>query len=668
MDLTRRAVLIAAATGATSVVVADSRDAPAETAEVSPGYWRPKRAHLMTRWSRDVSPNNVWPEYPRPQLVRERWLNLNGLWNYQITDKDQTHIPGIHAGKIMVPFGIESAMSGVMKPLLPHQRLWYQRDVIIPDSWHGQSVLLHFGAVDWEATVYIDGQHLGSHRGGYDAFSFDITKHVKAGGQHSIVVSVWDPTDTYWQPHGKQTLHPGGCSYTATSGIWQTAWLEPVPPSHIEKLKMVPDLEKGVLKITIEARTLPHPMKVQALASAGGSAVAEVSGPLGTCMKPQILQNLVTFYKAHSTWVSTELDLPIPNARPWSPDDPFLYDLTLHIRDDNGTVLDTVTSYFGMRSLAIGHDSLGNTRMMLNGRPVYMPGALDQGFWPDGVYLAPTDDALKFDIQWARSLGMNSVRKHVKIESQRWYYWADKLGLIVFQDMPTGWCGNPTTDRPVSPEAADQWRTEVRRHIEDLISHPCIACWTMFNESFGGFDYLRNVAWAHQLDPSRLANESSGFPWHGGGDVRDSHSGIPGKDPGCIGIWSEDGTPSIGVPGHEWPHAWTYHSYNPATGKTMDFLAYYNRHPKTAKLPGLTPASRIWLTKKVSDMFSFHLRDAWHTALSGDFYCQIVDVETECDGLMSFDRAVAKVDAPAVQAAIQNALAQARQHVPELTI
>ncbi len=212
----------------------------------------------MTRWSRDVTPENVWPEYPRPQLVRHRWLNLNGLWNYRITDKDQTGIPGSYTGRILVPFGIESAMSGVMKPLLPHQRLWYQREVDIPTAWEGQRVLLHFGAVDWEATIYVDGQHIGSHRGGYDAFSFDITQHVKAGGHHTIVVSVWDPTDTWWQPHGKQTLHPGGCSYTATSGIWQTAWLEPVPPSHIERLKMVPDLEKGVLKITIDARTVPH--------------------------------------------------------------------------------------------------------------------------------------------------------------------------------------------------------------------------------------------------------------------------------------------------------------------------------------------------------------------------------------------------------------------------
>ena len=667
MDLTRRAVLIAAATGATSVVVADSRDAPAETAEVSPGYWRPKRAHLMTRWSRDVSPNNVWPEYPRPQLVRERWLNLNGLWNYQITDKDQTHIPGIHAGKIMVPFGIESAMSGVMKPLLPHQRLWYQRDVIIPDSWHGQSVLLHFGAVDWEATVYIDGQHLGSHRGGYDAFSFDITKHVKAGGQHSIVVSVWDPTDTYWQPHGKQTLHPGGCSYTATSGIWQTAWLEPVPPSHIEKLKMVPDLEKGVLRLEVIGRIDCKPMTVEALAMDGTTPVSHSTGPIGQEFTPVIRGNLVTFFKARSSWVSTELELPIANPKLWSPDSPFLYDLKVVLRDGSGNVLDTVTSYFGMRSLTVGHDALGNTRAMLNGKPMLMPGSLDQGFWPDGVYTAPTDEALRFDIATERQLGFNTVRKHVKVESQRWYYWADKLGLMVFQDMPTGNDGNPQTDRPTSPEAADQWKTEVRRHIEQLGNHPSVVCWIMFNEAFGGFDYIRNARWAKRLDPSRFVDESSGFPWHGVGDVRDNHGGVPPKFAHQFGITSEDGGWGLRAPGHTWPDSWTYRSYNPLTGRTMDFLAA-RKNNKSLPIPDVTGASKAWMTREVAGLFHNFITNTNHSAQSGDFYCQIVDVETECDGLLSYDRAVWKVEPQEIRATIEKALKLARRHCPELTI
>lgn len=658
MDLLKSATLLAQSSDASADGMGNSPATPSAPLSSTPGAkpWQPAKGILTTPWTDQVTPDKVWPEYPRPQLTRERWLNLNGLWKYQITDRQETNIPDRHAGEILVPFGIESPLSGVMKPLLPHQRLWYQRDMVIPADWGGQHVLLHFGAVDWEATIYIDGQKLGTHRGGYDGFSFDITRQVKTGQRHQIVVSVWDPTDTEWQLHGKQTLHPGGCSYTATSGIWQTVWLEPVPESYIEQLDVLPDLDKGILKLTVNARIVPKPMKAQAIAMDSGSTVADVSGGIGNEITPMIRQNLVNFFKATSTWVSTELTIPIPNPKTWSPDSPFLYDLTIHLKDDDGNLLDTVTSYFGMRSVKPGLDQQGNTRMMLNGLPILMPGALDQGFWPDGVYLAPTDEALKFDIEWAKKLGLNTVRKHVKIESDRWYYWADKLGLMVFQDMPTGNCGNPKTDLPTSPEAADQWRTEVAHIIENNINHPSIVCWTMFNEAFGGFDYLRNVAWARKLDPSRLTNESSGFPWHGGGDVRDSHSGVPPKEANCVGLISEDGTPSIGVSGHEWPHAWTYHSYDPKTGREMDFLAYYNQHRETAVLPTITPEASAWLTQKVSEMFAKHLRNSPKTGLSGDFYCQIVDVETECDGLMSYDRVVAKVNALKIAEAIRSSM------------
>jgi hypothetical protein len=631
------------------------------------GAWRPKQAHLMTRWSRDVTPENVWPEYPRPQLVRHRWLNLNGLWNYRITDKDQTGIPGSYTGRILVPFGIESAMSGVMKPLLPHQRLWYQREVHIPASWEGQRVLLHFGAVDWEATIYVDGQHIGSHRGGYDAFSFDITKHVKAGVRHTIVVSVWDPTDTWWQPHGKQTLHPGGCSYTATSGIWQTVWLEPVPPSHIERLKMVPDLEKNVLKLEVIARIDCKPMIVEAVARRGDAAVSHGTVPIGESLTPPIRDNLVKFFKSRSCWMSSELELHLQNPRLWSPDDPFLYDLTVFLKDEQGNVIDTVESYFGMRSLKVGHDAMGNTRAMLNGKPMLMPGSLDQGFWPDGVYTAPTDDALRFDIQTERHLGFNTVRKHVKVEMQRWYYWADKLGLMVFQDMPTGDDGNPWTDRPTSPEAAAQWETEVRNHIEQLSNHPSVICWIMFNEAFGGFDYVRNARWAKQLDPSRFVDESSGFPWHGVGDVRDCHGGVPPKFKHQFGITSEDGGWGIRAPGHTWPDAWTYHSFDAATGRSMDFMAAQNKD-KSLKIPPVDPASKAWMTREVCGLFHNFLSNTNESGQSGDFYCQIVDVETECDGLLSYDRAVWKVDPEAVRSAIEKAYAHARKECPELTI
>ena len=667
MTVSRREVLLAAGAAVATAVLPDQKSSGQIAGDYSHPDWHIKQAHLMTRWSRDVSPNHVWPEYPRPQMVRERWLNLDGLWNYQITHKDQTNIPGGHAGKILVPFGIESALSGVMKPLLPDQRLWYQREVIIPDSWNGQRVLLHFGAVDWEATIYIDGRHVGSHRGGYDSFSFDITKHVQAGGRHSLVVSVWDPTDTWWQPHGKQTLHPGGCSYTATSGIWQTVWLEPVPPSHIEKLKMVPDLEKGVLRLEIIGRIDCKPLTVEATALEDSTPVSHVTGPIGQEFTPVIRDNLVKFFKARSSWVSTELELPIANPKLWWPDHPYLYNLKVSLTDDQGNTLDSVTSYFGMRSLKVGHDALGNTRAMLNGKPMLMPGSLDQGFWPDGVYTAPTDEALKFDIATERRLGFNTVRKHVKVEMQRWYYWADKLGLMVFQDMPTGNDGNPWTDRPTSPEAAAQWETEVRNHIEQLGNHPSIICWIMFNEAFGGFDYIRNARWAKQLDPSRFVDESSGFPWHGVGDVRDCHGGVAPKFRHQFGITSEDGGWGLRAPGHTWPNAWTYHSYDAKTGHSMDFAAAQHKN-KALQIPAVSAASKAWMTREVMGLFHNFIFNTNHSAQSGDFYCQIVDVETECDGLMSYDRAVWKVHPEDIRDTISVALKHAQQHCPELTI
>jgi hypothetical protein len=615
--------------------------------------WQRAKGILTTPWTNQVNPDKVWPEYPRPQLARERWLNLNGLWNYRMTTKEDLNLPGDYAGKILVPFGVESPLSGVMKPLLPHQRLWYQRKVVIPADWTGQRVLLHFGAVDWEATVYIDGEKIGTHRGGYDSFSFDITRHVKAGQTHRLVVSVWDPTDAEWQLHGKQTLHPGGCSYTATSGIWQTAWLEPVPESYIETIELRPDLEKSVLKLTVVARMVPRPLKLQAIATDNGQPVADISGGIGDELTPMIQENLVNFFKATSTQVSAELEIPITKVKTWSPDSPFLYDLKVYLKDTDGSALDSVTSYFGMRSVKAGRDTQGNTRLLLNGQPILLPGALDQGFWPDGVYLAPTDEALKFDIEWAKKLGLNCVRKHVKIEPARWYYWADKLGLMVFQDMPTGNCGNPTTDLPTSPEAAEQWRTEVRRIIEDNWNHPSIVSWDLFNEAFGGFDYRGNAAWVREMDPSRLIDISSGFPWHGGGNVLDGHGGVPDKVPNYVTIISEWGTPSLGCAGHQWPHAWSYGSYDPKTGKTTDFLAFYNQHKDTAVLPDITPDAKIWLNKQVGDFYRNFLRDTKQTGRSGQFYCQLVDVETECDGLISYDRVVYKVDPEQIAAAIR---------------
>lgn len=614
--------------------------------------WKAADGLLTTRWAKEVSPTNSLPEYPRPQLVRPRWLNLNGLWDYAVTAREAA-CPRDYDGEILVPFPLEAPLSGVMKPLKPDQRLWYRRSFTVPADWEGQHVLLHFGAVDWNATVFLDGRELGSHRGGYDGFSFDITEAVKPGGTHQLAVAVWDPTDTAWQLRGKQSLHPGGCSYTACSGIWQTVWLEPVPESHIENVVAIPDLENGVLSLTVNARIAPGQMKVEAVAFEGEKPVGRAAGGIGGELTPRIQLNLVQFFKARQVWVTTEIKLPIPEVRKWSPEAPFLYDLTVELKSGDDRVLDRVSSYFGMRSVRRGQDAQGAPRLLLNGQPILMPGALDQGYWPDGIYVAPTDEALRFDIEFAKKLGLNAVRKHVKVEPQRWYYWADRLGLLVLQDMQTGNCGDPLTDRPHSPEAADQWRLEVEHVIGEKINHPSIVCWNLFNEAFGGFDYARHALWAKRLDSSRLINESSGFPWHGGGDVLDGHGGIDFKESRLVSIISEAGTPSVGVAGHQWPHAWSYGSYDPKTGKTMDFLAFYNKNRDTAVLPELTPQSGVWLTGQVGTFFGNFLRQSPQSWVSGLFYCQLVDVETECNGLISFDRAVPKVDTGKIAEAIR---------------
>lgn len=420
--------------------------------------WHPANGPLMTRWAKLVSPTNALPQYPRPQMVRKEWQNLNGLWDYAVTDKGIVTAPASYDGQILVPFPIESALSGVMKAFLPTQRLWYRRTFNVPEAWQGKHLLLHFGAVDWDTEVWVNRRSLGTHRGGYDAFEFDITDRVNKAGPQEIAVGVTDPSETGWQLRGKQTLHPGGASYTAVSGIWQTVWLEPVSLSHIETLKMVTDADTGVLHLTVAARIKPGQAPVTVTVSDGAVPVATASGVLGSELSEEAKDTLLHWYKATSALTVTTLDIPIPKAHLWTPDDLFLYDLTVTVKGDDGS--DTVTSYAGMRSLRIGKDAKGNMRLYLNGKVTMLPMALDQGFWPDGIYTAPTDDALRFDLEALKTLGL-FPRKHVKVEPERWYYWADKLGLLVLQDMPTGDEGNAATDLPTSPEAAAQCQTEM---------------------------------------------------------------------------------------------------------------------------------------------------------------------------------------------------------------
>ncbi|MGO8926514.1 MAG: glycoside hydrolase family 2 protein [Limisphaerales bacterium] len=621
--------------------------------------WKlPDNAPLLTRWSKQVGPHNALPEYPRPQMARERWQNLNGLWDYVLTSKPEDKIPAAYTGKILVPYPIESALSGVMKPVLPKDRLWYHRLVTVPEAWRGQRVLLHFGAVDWETTVYLNGRELGGHRGGYDSFTFDITGALRSGETQELVVAVLDPTDTTWHLHGKQTLHPAGCSYTATSGIWQTVWMEPVPlTTSIETLYALPDLEQGVLKLTVIGRVGNEPLVLAARVLDGDKEVSSAGCQAGFELWPALRENKVSFYKNTGSWFTTDILVPMKNAKLWSPQSPFLYDLVIVLRDKHGKALDSIKSYFGMRSLGKQPDPKGFTRFLLNGEPTLMAGALDQGFWPDGVYTAATDEALKNDVEIAKRAGLNIIRKHVKVEPDRFYYWCDKLGLMVLQDMPTGNEGDPKTDLPTSPEASAQCELEKRALIQQRWNHPSIIAWCPFNEGWGQHDTLRYAAWIKQLDPSRLVDEASGFPWHGGGDIQDSHGGVSAPNPRQIGIVSENGGYGVATPGHDWPcEIWTYHSYDAETGRTMDAM---EKGIKGDKLPKLDEKSKAWFTREVARLYS----DLWAQkdarGMTGQFFCQLYDTESECDGLVSYDRAVWKVDTDLVSKAARGELTPA---------
>ena len=538
--------------------------------------WQPAAGPLKTRWAKDVSPDHVLPEYPRPQMVRKDWLNLNGLWDIKLGDGTES--------KILVPFAIESALSGVMKHA---DSVTYRRSFEIPKGWSGQQVLLHFGAVDWESKVTLNGKELGVHRGGYDAFSFDITEALKGEGAQEITVEVFDPTDLGGQPRGKQKLKPGSIMYTATTGIWQTVWLEPVPPSHIESLKIVPDVDESCLRLTVVGSG-----SVEAVASEDGKDIAQVTGQAGS-----------------------ELKLSIPNPKLWSPDSPHLYDLRVSLKSGDKTV-DSVTSYFGMRKIALGKDDKGVTRMMLNGKPVFQVGPLDQGFWPDGIYTAPTDEALRFDIAETKRLGFNTTRKHVKVEPDRWYYWCDKLGLLVWQDMP---CGNSYTDKPQTIDKP-QFKSELLNMVKNRWNHPSIIMWVVFNENQGQHDTEALVAEVKALDPSRLVNNASGNDDKNCGDVIDKHSypgpESPKPEENRAAVLGEFGGLGLPVDGHTW------------TKKTWGYEG-------TKNIEDLTKGYEKLLGK------------AWELnstdGLSAVIYTQLTDVETECNGLLTYDREINKV-------------------------
>lgn len=557
------------------------------------------KAKIMSKWAKEVSAENVLAEYPRPQMVRKDWMNLNGQWEYAIRPKRLSQ-PETFDGHILVPFCVESALSGVQKEVGPGKHLWYRHSFNINKKWTNKRVLLHFGAVDWETNVWVNGKHVGSHRGGYDQFSFDITDALKSEGTQEIVVSVWDPTDEGYQPRGKQVQEPRGIWYTSVTGIWQTVWLEPVNAAYIESLKIIPDIDAEVVRVTVFCSNAADEYIIKVEAKEGWSKKGKGKSQAGQ-----------------------EIVIPISKAKLWSPDRPFLYDLKVTLEDSDGKKVDAVSSYFGMRKISLGKDKDGITRMMLNNKFAFQFGLLDQGWWPDGLYTAPTDKALRYDIEVTKKLGLNLARKHVKIEPARWYYWCDKLGLLVWQDMPSGdkYIDPDESDIRRSRESVEQFKLELTRMIDNFRNHPSIIVWVPYNEGWGQYDTPGISRMIKEHDPSRLVNSASGWANRGVGDIHDIHAypgpAIPELEDRRAIVLGEFGGLGLPIEGHTWQGRdnWGYRNFRTVKELTNAYGALIrNLYPMIDK------------------------------GLSAAVYTQTTDVEIEVNGMMTYDRAVIKMD------------------------
>ncbi len=637
-----------------------------------PIAWAPKTAPIMTRWAKDVSPTNPHPEYPRPTMVRKDWMNLNGLWDLEIRrvaepmasfqrwrgegeQADVNSVPNAQTlegggdaevgtvsfqGKILVPFPVESALSGVMRAVAPEDQLVYRRSFSVPPKWKGKRVLLHFGAVDWACEVLVNGKSVGSHKGGYDPFSFDITDALGGsptpnpslssgsartkGGEHELTVLVRDPTNKGTQPIGKQILKPEGIWYTPTSGIWQTVWMEPVAPVSIKSFRAVTDPRDGKIEVSVTLSGMP-PKDLMV-----GAMIFEAAGgaPLDSeTVKP-----------------GEPISLKVRQVRPWSSDSPTLYRLRIQLYrtkpggspgetvfDDEG--MDFVNSYTAFRTVSLGKDDKGRTRFFLNGKPCFMVGPLDQGFWPDGLYTPPTEKAMKYDLDITKKLGFNMLRKHVKVESERFYYLCDKMGILVFQDMPSGgekYIGGSDPDMERSKESGDQFLLELSRLIESKRNHPSIVAWVPFNEGWGQWKTPEVTDFVRKLDPTRLVDNPSGWTDRGVGDMMDIHAypgpASPKPEAKRAAFLGEFGGLGLPMPGHMWQKTgWGYRSFKTQAELSDGIVALFENLRFLIDDPGL----------------------------SGAVYTQTTDVEQEVNGLMTYDRAIIKPDAARLTKAVK---------------
>jgi len=578
--------------------------------------WKPAGDKIKTQWAEQVNPKSVLPEYPRPLMERSEWQNLNGEWEYAIKPVGEVE-PATYDGNILVPFAVESSLSGVQKEVGEKNELWYKRSFTVPAKWKGKDVMLNFGAVDWKAEVFVNDVLVGSHKGGYTPFSFNITPFLKGSGAQKLVVRVWDPSDKGYQPIGKQTSNPQGIWYTSVTGIWQTVWLEPVASNHITAVKSIPNVDANALNVTVGASTPCVTSIVEVKLLDKGAVVASAKGVQGQ-----------------------ELRLGVKNPTLWSPENPYLYDMSITL-SQNGKVIDQVKSYTAFRKISVEKDKNGILRMCLNNKPLFHYGPLDQGWWPDGLYTAPTDEALLYDIKKTKEWGFNMIRKHVKVEPARWYYHCDKEGILVWQDMPSGDMGNRWephkynggTDKERSVESVANYYQEWKEIMDLGVSHPSIVVWVPFNEAWGQFDTEKVVAWTKAYDPSRLVNPASGGNHRPCGDILDLHN-YPGPDMFLfdaqrVTVLGEYGGIGLPLENHLWwnKRNWGYIQFKNSDEVTAEYVKYANE-----------------------------LKGFVKRGFSAAVYTQTTDVEGEVNGLMTYDRKVIKINEAKVKAANQSVI------------
>lgn len=565
--------------------------------------WKPQGDKIKTKWAEQVDPNNTLPEYPRPIMERSNWKNLNGLWNYSIQPSGQS-MPTKYDGKILVPFAVESSLSGVMKTVGAEKELWYETTFTLDNQWKNKDIILHFGAVDWKTEVWLNDIKIGTHTGGYTSFSFNITPFLN-GKTQKLVVKVWDPSNDGTQPRGKQVKNPESIWYTPVTGIWQTVWLEPVNKKHINTIRTTPNIDTNSINILSDIEGVAAGDIVEVTVFDGSKTVAIAKSAAGQAV-----------------------DIVMANPKLWSPESPFLYDTKIRVIS-NGKIVDEVKSYFAMRKISSKRDANGIIRMQLNNKNVFQFGPLDQGWWPDGLYTAPTDEALKYDLIKTKELGFNMIRKHVKVEPARWYTHCDKMGFLVWQDMPSGDAGPiwqmhqyfDGTELKRTAQSEATYRKEWKEIMDELYSYPSIVVWVPFNEAWGQFKTVEITEWTKNYDPSRLVNSSSGGNHFQTGDMLDIHH-YPGPelklyDAQRITVLGEYGGIGLPVEGHLWQtdKNWGYTQFKNSTETTAKYKEYADQLIKQAKV-----------------------------GFSGAVYTQTTDVEGEVNGFMTYDRKIDKMN------------------------